>query len=365
MPERVSNPPNPWESTSVEWLGPAPEARLEVFEERAKSLLTKNDSPDIPFRWGANPYRGCQHACAYCYARPTHQYLGFGAGTDFDKKIVVKRNAAELLRRELARCSWRGEAITFSGVTDCYQPLEASYELMRRCLEVCLERANPVAIITKSSLVLRDVELLLAIERAAGARVYLSIPFADPHLARAVEPGAPTPSQRFRALRGLSEAGIPVGISISPLIPGLNDSEIPSLLQRAREAGASRAFMTLLRLPGETRSVFRARLEERLPGRAGRVLSGLADMRRDQVKSAEFGARMRGEGARWEVAARLFELHKRRLGFDLHGDEEVGTLGRSGPDLPESRAERTESSHGPSQRLLFEELEQPPARKRP
>ncbi len=160
MPQPVSNPPNPWESTHVEWLGPPPTARLTVLEERARSIVSQNQSPDIPFRYSVNPYRGCQHACAYCYARPTHQYLSLGAGSDFDKKIVVKTNAPELLRKFLARRSWKRESITFSGNTDCYQPLEASYRLTRRCLEACLEHANSVAIITKASLVRRDAELL-------------------------------------------------------------------------------------------------------------------------------------------------------------------------------------------------------------
>ena len=171
MPRPVSNPPNPWERTSVEWLGPPPEARPEVYEEEARTILSRNDSPDIPFRFSLNPYRGCHHGCAYCYARPTHQYLGFGAGTDFDRKIVVKVNAPELLREELARSSRRHEPIAFSGNTDCYQPLEASYELTRRCLAVCLEFRTPVVVVTKAALVRRDVELL-----AKLARVPRSVP---------------------------------------------------------------------------------------------------------------------------------------------------------------------------------------------
>ncbi|TDJ70084.1 MAG: radical SAM protein, partial [Planctomycetota bacterium] len=179
MPRLVSNPPNPWATRHVEWLEAPPPVQVEVYEECAKSILARNDSPDVPFRFSLNPYRGCQHACAYCYARPTHQYLGFGAGTDFDSKIVVKTNAAELLRRALAKRSWRREWIAFSGVTDCYQPLEASYGITRACLEVCREFRNPVGIITKSALVRRDVDVLLALDRVADVQVILSIPFAD------------------------------------------------------------------------------------------------------------------------------------------------------------------------------------------
>ncbi len=224
-PRRVSNPPDPWSSTHVEWLEEPPPVALEVYEEDAHSIVATNDSPDVGFERSVNPYRGCQHACAYCYARPTHPYLGLGAGTDFDSKIVVKRNAPELLRRELAnlRRAGRTSPLAFSGVTDCYQPLEASYELTRRCLEVCLEFRQAVGVITKSALVRRDQELLARLERRAGARVCLSIPFADDGDARRLEPFASSPTTRFETLRRLSAAGVPVGVAIAPLIPGLND----------------------------------------------------------------------------------------------------------------------------------------------
>ena len=196
LPRPVSNPPNPWSTTHVEWLEEPPAVQLEVFEEEAKSILATNDSPDVPFRFSVNPYRGCQHACAYCYARPSHQYLGYGAGTDFDSKIVAKTNAAELLRAALAKRGWRRDWIAFSGVTDCYQPLEASYGLTRACLEVCREFKNPVGIVTKSALVRRDVELLRELDRVASVVVYLSIPFADDATGRAIEPLASAPARR-------------------------------------------------------------------------------------------------------------------------------------------------------------------------
>ena len=238
MVQRVSNPPNPWQSVHAEWLGEPPEAALEVYEEEAKSIIASNDSPDIGFEHSVNPYRGCFHACAYCYCRPTHQYLGFGAGTDFDRKIVVKTNAPELLRRELTRKSWKGGTLVFSGVTDCYQPLEAIYGLTRRCLETCLEFRNPVGIVTKGALIRRDADVLAALAREADVTVYVSIPFWDHAAARALEPNVSTPSQRVETLAALSAAGIRTGVSLAPVIPGLNDGDMAKILAAAREAGA-------------------------------------------------------------------------------------------------------------------------------
>jgi DNA repair photolyase len=324
VPRPVSNPPNPWHSRSVEWLDEAPPARLEVFEEEARSALVENESPDVGFRFGVNPYRGCQHACAYCYARASHQYLDLGAGTDFERKIVVKTNVAELLALELARPALRGETIVFSGNTDAWQPLEASYELTRRCLEACLARSSPVAAITKATLVRRDAELLARIARRASARVYVSIPFARAEAARAMEPGAPTPERRFETLRVLHEAGVPVGVSLAPLIPGLNEADVPEILERAREAGAARAFQTLVRLPAEVLPVFRERLAGALPERARKIERAIRELRGGRWYDPRFGARMRGEGPRWEAARALFELTARRLGYEEGGVEGVG-----------------------------------------
>lgn len=311
----ISNPPNPYASVYREWLGPPPEARLEVYEEDARSIVSENDSPDLPFRWSVNPYRGCQHACAYCYARPYHEYLGFGAGTDFDSRICVKRNAPELLRRTLASPKWTGEYLSFSGVTDCYQPLEAVYALTRGCLEVCLELGNPLGIVTKSYLVVRDIDLLTALARRGLVRVYLSIPFADDALARRIEAGAPTPTRRFEALRRLHEAGVPVGVMVAPLIPGLNDREIPRVLERAAEGGASAAGYTALRLPGSVRRVFFERLKAELPERAARVEALIRQMRDGAVNETRFGLRMRGTGTYWRSVMQLFEQSARRVGI--------------------------------------------------
>jgi len=317
-PRRVSNPPNPWTSSYVEWLDAPPVVALEVFEEDAKTILATNDSSDVGFDWSVNPYRGCQHACAYCYARPTHQYLGFGAGTDFDSRIVVKRNAPELLRRELAHRRWRQgrDTIAFSGVTDCYQPLEASYELTRRCLEICHEFGHPISIITKSALVRRDAELLGRMSLRGGSHVSVSTPFASDEDARKIEPLASAPSTRFETMRRLAAAGVPVGVGIAPLIPGLNDSAIAEILERAREAGATHAFLVLLRLPAEVRPVFEERLREAFPERAEKVFHALRDMREGRLNRSEFGERMRGIGARWEAVEQLFEVQCRRLGLE-------------------------------------------------
>ncbi|KYF69335.1 radical SAM protein [Sorangium cellulosum] len=324
MPRPVNNPPNPWSSTQVEYLEEAPAATLQVFEEQARSIITSNDSPDLPFRFSVNPYRGCIHACAYCYARPSHQYLGWGAGTDFDRKIVVKANAPELLEKELSHKGWQGDTIVFSGNVDCYQPLEASYELTRRCLEVCLAFRNPVGLITKGALVRRDVALLGELARRARARVHLSIPFADDAVARKMEPYASRSSLRFEAMRALSDAGVPTGISLSPMIPGLNDSDVPELLERARDAGAQTAFMMPLRLPREVLPVFDERLEEAFPDRAGKVRRGIQEMRGGKMNEAAFGARFQGAGPRWAAIQRLFEVHCQRLGLNVsRGSGEV------------------------------------------
>jgi DNA repair photolyase len=316
MQRPISNPPNPWLTRHVEWLEEPPPAELVVYEEEARSVLTENDSPDVGFRWSVNPYRGCQHACSYCYARPGHQYLGFGAGTDFDRRIVVKINAPDVLALELARRSWQRETVAFSGSTDCYQPLEASYELTRRCLEACLARHTPVGIITKSALIRRDVDVLAKLAARCGARVTISIPFLDDDVGRKMEPGASSPNKRFETLRILSDAGLSTGIAIAPLIPGLNESDIPRLLERAQACGATSAFLSLLRLPSEVLPVFRERLAESFPERAKKVESAILDMRDGRMNQSAFGSRMSGSGARWDAVHQLFEIQCRRLGLN-------------------------------------------------
>jgi DNA repair photolyase len=328
MPRPVDNPPNPWSTTHVEWLEEPPPATLSIYEEEARTVLSRNESPDISFRWSLNPYRGCLHACAYCYARPSHQYLGLGAGSDFDRKIVIKTNAPEALRKELERPSWAGETIMFSGNTDCYQPLEASYGLTRGCLEVCLDFRNPIAMVTKSVLVQRDVDVIAALAERARASVMISIAFARDETARKIEPYASRPSHRFDAMKRLADAGVTTGILVAPIIPGLNETDIPELLERAKEAGARRAGLILLRLPAEVLPVFDARLDEAFPERAAKVRAAIREMRGGKMNEATFGARMEGKGPRWQAIERLFDLHVRRLELDHELPEAPTTFRR-------------------------------------
>jgi DNA repair photolyase len=308
----VSNPASAFRRVECTWLAAPPRADVDVQTEHARQILTSNDSPDIPFRWSLNPYRGCQHACAYCYARRTHEYLDLGAGTDFETRLVAKTNAPELLARELARPKWKREQIAFSGVTDCYQPIEIKHELTRRCLAVCVERANPVGIVTKSPMVLRDVDLLQELHHRAHAAVFLSIPFADDDLASHIEPHAPRPTARFAAVEALANAGVPVGVLIAPVIPGLGDREIPRILDRAASAGASHASFAPLRLPGSVADVFIARLRATLPHVAERVIARLRDMNKGRLNDPRFERRMQGEGPYWESVTRLFDTFARK-----------------------------------------------------
>lgn len=316
----VNNPPNPYLNTSLEWIGEPPEAKLEVFEEAARSIITSNDSPDIPFEFSVNCYRGCPHACTYCFSRPTHEYLGWGAGTDFERKIVAKVNAPELLRAEFMKKSWKGDTLNFSFTSDPYVPLEANYQLTRKCLEVCLEFRNPVSLITKSALIRRDKELIAALVREASAEVFFTIPFADSATSRALEPFAPYPDARFAAMSDLADAGIPVGLGIAPVIPGLSESHIPGLLQRAKEAGANRAFFSMLRLPGNVAPYFVERLIETMPDRAPKILRRIREMRDGKLNSPNFGERMRGSGIHWEMVRKVFKLHCDRLGLNQQED---------------------------------------------
>jgi DNA repair photolyase len=313
----LSNPPNPWATTDVEYLdGEAPGAPLEVFEDHTRAVLSHNDSPDIGFDWSVNPYRGCFHACAYCYARPSHEYLSFGAGTDFERKIVVKKHAPELLREAFDAPKWRGELVIFSGVTDCYQPLEASYRLTRGCLEVCAEYRNPAGIITKAPLIERDIDVLQELSRVTRLSVMVSVPFWDEAKARAIEPFVTTPARRMRTIERLARAGVRVGVMVAPIIPGLNDEDIGQVLRVAREAGATHAGSVLLRLPGPVKDVFEARLRAALPLRADKVLHRIRETRGGKMNDARFGIRGKGEGPYADAIASLFEQTAQRLGFE-------------------------------------------------
>lgn len=315
-PQPIANPPNPWAATEREYLDEIPLAKVELFDDASQTILARNDSPDVGFTWSVNPYRGCNHACAYCYARPSHEYLSWGAGTDFDSKIVVKRNAPALLRTQFDRPSWKGELVMFSGVTDCYQPTEAALRLTRGCLEICAEYRNPVSIITKAPLIERDLDVLWQLHRDAQVHVMLSIPIWDQDLARAIEPGVATPKRRIQALSTLAKAGIPVGVMVAPIIPGVSDEGMARVLEAARDAGATSAGYVLLRLPGSVKDVFEARVRAALPLRAEKILHRVRETRNGKLYDARFGVRGRGEGAYADAIEQVFDSCVRRLGFN-------------------------------------------------
>jgi DNA repair photolyase len=313
----VDNPPNPWLKTSVEWIGEPPEARLEVFEETAtRTIITHNQSPDVGFEYSVNCYRGCTHACTYCFSRPTHEYLGFGAGTDFERKIVVKVNAAKLLRAEMLKPSWKGKELVFSFTSDPYLPLEAHYKLTRACLEVCLEFRNPVGIVTKSALVLRDLDLLTSMAKRGLVKVALSVTTLDRKLARAMEPRASTPDKRLETLERLVGAGVPASVMVAPVIPGLTDMEMERILERASSAGVTQAGYVLLRLPLEIGDLFTEWLMGNCPDRAKRVLSLMRSTRGGKLYDAKWGERMVGDGPYAWMIGRRFEVAAERLGLN-------------------------------------------------
>lgn len=321
----VENPPNPWLTHSVEWIGEPPEAKLEVFEEvDTRKIITRNDSPDVSFDYSINCYRGCIHGCTYCFSRPTHEYLGYGAGTDFDRKIIVKVNAPQLLRQELMKSSWKGDEIVFSFTSDPYLPLEANYKLTRQCLQICAEFQNPVGVITKSAMIRRDIDVLQELSGKASLGVFFTIPFTDVETSKAVEPYAPLPNARFGAMKALADAGITVGIAIAPVIPGLS-TDIPELLKRAKDAGATQAFINMLRLPGSVAPYFEERLRATLPTKAERVLHRIREARDGKLNSSVFVERMRGKGQYWEATESLFKIHAERLGFNKRRDHVEST----------------------------------------
>jgi DNA repair photolyase len=311
----IGNPPNRFEAVQRDRLETPSRVEVQLFEDDTKQILSRNDSPDLPFRWSVNPYRGCFHACSYCYARPSHEYWGFGAGTDFESKIVLKRRAAELLRQAFDKPSWAGDLVVLSGNTDCYQPIESTLGLTRACLEVCAEYRNPVCIITKGALPVRDLDLLKELQKDAWICVYFSIAFADDDTARAVEPQAPSISKRFETMRTLSDAGIPTGISLAPLIPGLNEQDIAELLMRAKAAGAADATWSLLRLSGHVENVFLERMREAFPHRVSKIIHRIQEVRGGALNDSVFFSRHHGSGTYWRFIQNMFDLGYRRAGF--------------------------------------------------
>ncbi len=322
---------------------PSPATRF--YRDHSRSVLSYNDSPDVGFEVGINPYRGCEHGCVYCFARPTHEYLGFSAGLDFETKIMVKEDAPALLRKELSATKWQPKVVALSGVTDPYQPIERRLGLTRRCLEVFAEFRNPVGVVTKNHLICRDTDLLVELAQHRAAAAFLSITTLDAELARRMEPRATHPASRLAAIEELTRAGVPVGVLVAPVIPGLNDYEIPAILEAAAKAGARSAGYVLLRLPHGLGPLFEQWLQQHYPDRCEKVLSRLREMRGGAMYDARFGSRMRGEGAMAEQIASLFALARRRAG------------------IPErSPALSTASFRRPNgtQRLLFDMVQEQP-----
>lgn len=316
----VTNPPNRFEKLHVE---PDPDSppeeqvnpRTQFFLDATESLITKNESPDVGFMYGLNSYRGCEHGCAYCFARPYHDYLGWSSGLDFESKILVKLRAPELLRRELTHPRWKPEPLAMSGATDCYQPAERQFKLTRGCLQVCAELRHPIFLITKNALVTRDLDLLAELARHHCVGVHLSVTTLDPELAGHLEPRASRPAARLRAIRELSAAGIPVGVLVAPVIPGLNDHEIPAILDAVAAAGATRASYVLLRLPHAVKDIFTAWLERHEPLKKARIVDRLRALHGGKLYSPAWGARMKGEGLFADQLRALFDVSARRAGL--------------------------------------------------
>jgi DNA repair photolyase len=300
-----------------------------VAPEATRKIITRNDSPDVPFDRSINPYKGCEHGCIYCFARPTHAYLGLSPGLDFETKIFSKPNAAALLRRELGRPGYAVRAIALGANTDPYQPAERDLEITRAVLEVLSELEHPVSIITKSALVVRDTDILAPMAAKRLAHVYLSITTLDPQLARRMEPRASAPSKRVDAVRELSAAGVPVGVLASPMIPGLNDWELERILEAATAAGATSAGYILVRLPLEVKELFVEWLQEHYPLKAQHVLDLIRDTREGELYRSRFGERMSGSGAYAAMLARRFALARARLGLNERAhDFDLSLFGR-------------------------------------
>jgi DNA repair photolyase len=293
----------------------APGPKTTFIEDHSESIIVRNDSPDVGFAAGINCYRGCEHGCSYCYARPYHEYLGMSAGLDFETKIMIKPRAAELLRRELSKPRYLPETLGMSGVTDCYQPAERRFRLTRGCLEVLAEFRNPVTLITKNYLITRDLDLLKELAEFDAVHVHISITTLNADLAARMEPRASRPGHRLRAIEMLAKAGVPVGVMTAPIIPGLNDREIPAVLESARSAGASDAGYTMLRLPHGVKDVFVEWLQAHFPERVERILGTVREVRGGKLNVSDFGSRMRGEGPYAEQVRQMFHVFRERLGY--------------------------------------------------
>jgi DNA repair photolyase len=317
----AENPPNRFEPLTLDpdpdWYDPdeRPPA-TQFFKDHSRTIINYNDSPDIGFEASVNPYRGCEHGCIYCYARPFHEFLGFSSGLDFESKIMVKENAPELLRRELASPKWKPQVIAMSGVTDCYQPVERKLKLTRRCLEVLAEFRNPVGIVTKNHLVTRDADVLAELARHQAAAVFVSVTTLDPDLRKVMEPRTSPPASRLSTIETLANAGVPVGVMVAPIIPGLTDHEIPAIIAAAVKAGARFAGRVIVRLPYAVAPLFESWLARHFPERKDKVLNRIRAMRGGELNDPRFGSRMEGEGIFAEQIQNLFQVACRKAGIE-------------------------------------------------
>ena len=317
----AQNPKNRFKDTHLEYeidqeTGQLKKPKTKVLNDHTKKIISTNKSPDIPFDVSLNPYRGCEHGCAYCYARPTHEFLGMSAGLDFETKIVAKFDAPKLLRETLSEKSWQPQTLVMSGVTDPYQPLEKEHRITRRCIEILTECRHPLVIITKNYAVTRDTDQLAQLAEVGAVRVVLSITSLDSGLIGTLEPRTSRPKKRLQAVQELTEAGIPVHVNIAPIIPGLTDDEIVPIMEAAKKAGAESLSHTILRLPYGVKDIFLKWLDDHQPNRKGKVINRLKSLKDGKLNRSEFGERFRGEGAYARQIEQLMEIHKKRLGLN-------------------------------------------------
>jgi DNA repair photolyase len=341
---------DPADGSVLDEAEPAPAPGTSVAVEQARKLLSRNDSPDVPFDRAINTYRGCEHGCAYCYARPTHAYLGYSPGLDFETRLVAKANAVDALRAELARPGYRVAPVNIGSATDVYQPIERSWQLTRGVIELLLDTGHPLTIVTKNALIERDVDLLQALARRNLAAVYISITSLDDGLSRNLEPRASAPWRRLRTVRTLAQAGIPVGVLAAPMIPFINDEYLERIIESAAEAGAYYASYTVVRLPWEVKPVFEQWLQTHFPDRAERVLHRIEDLREGKRNDPRFGSRMSGTGIwadllrqRFDMAVRKAGLNRQRLQLDTNQFIPPAPLGFHSDSHP-----RPGFAHGPA-----------------
>lgn len=320
------NPANQFSELSAERRPDEEDEALETeyFVDHSETILTTNESPDVPFTYSLNPYRGCEHGCAYCYARPTHEYLDFSAGTDFESKIVVKENAPDRLEERFRSDGWEPQVVSLSGNTDPYQPIERELELTRSCLKVFLRYRNPVSVITKSQLITRDKDLLAQLAERDLVRVHVSLTSLDREIIDKLEPRTARPHRRLETIEQLADAGVPVGVNAAPMIPGLTDQELPKILRKASKRGASSAGYIMVRLPGPVKELFVDWLERNVPDRKDKVLNQIRSARDGELNDARFGDRMSGKGEHAAFQNQLFEVLREKYGLD-QGPEELNT----------------------------------------